>query len=151
MLNEGNQTQLYTVSTFVILFYFGSGTVSITVPLSQKVTAPMVPAPQYCFQGSEKLNDFCFLWSSTVSTFVIPFYYGSGTIKEIKYKCIYCVNFVIPFYYGSGTVINYGSGSAKSKSNGSCGSGSPQRCFQENEKLKCFFVCYRRSSRRRMC
>jgi|688.fasta_scaffold2132836_1 hypothetical protein len=37
-------------------------------------------------------------------------------MKEIKYKILYCVfarTFVIPFYYGSGTVpvINYGSGS----------------------------------------
>jgi hypothetical protein len=32
----------------------------------------------------------------------------------IKYTILYCVivrTFVIPFYYGSGTVINYGSGS----------------------------------------
>jgi hypothetical protein len=34
-------------------------------------------------------------------------------MKEIKYT-IYTVSiFVIPFYYGSGTVINYGSGSIK--------------------------------------
>jgi hypothetical protein len=32
-------------------------------------------------------------------------------MKEIKYTILYCVfviTFVIPFYYGSGTVINYG-------------------------------------------
>jgi hypothetical protein len=36
-------------------------------------------------------------------------------MKEIKYK-FYTVSvrtFVIPFYYGSGTIINYGSGSVK--------------------------------------
>jgi hypothetical protein len=35
-------------------------------------------------------------------------------MKEIKYTILYCVfvrTFVIPFYYGSGSVINYGSGS----------------------------------------
>jgi hypothetical protein len=34
-------------------------------------------------------------------------------MKEIKYTILYCVfvrTFVIPFYYGSGTVINYVSG-----------------------------------------
>jgi hypothetical protein len=38
-------------------------------------------------------------------------------MKEIKYTILYCVceNFVIPFYYGSGTVFNYGSGSAKAR------------------------------------
>jgi hypothetical protein len=36
-------------------------------------------------------------------------------MKEIKYTTLYwvCKTFVISFYYGSGTVINYGSGSAK--------------------------------------
>jgi hypothetical protein len=35
-------------------------------------------------------------------------------MKEINYTILYCVfvrTFVIPFYYGSGTVINYGFGS----------------------------------------
>jgi hypothetical protein len=35
-------------------------------------------------------------------------------MKEIKHTVLYGVfvrTFVIPFYYGSGTVINYGSGS----------------------------------------
>jgi hypothetical protein len=35
-------------------------------------------------------------------------------MKEIKHTILYCVfvrTFVIPFYYGSGTVVNYGSGS----------------------------------------
>jgi hypothetical protein len=47
-------------------------------------------------------------------------------MKEIKYTILYCVfvrTFVIPFYYCSGTVINYGSGSDFLSSYGS-GSGS---------------------------
>ncbi len=52
----------------------------------------------------------------TVSTFVIPFYYGSGTVIT------YGSGSVIT--YGSGSDITYGSGSAKAKSNGSYGSGS---------------------------
>ncbi len=43
-------------------------------------------------------------------------------MKEIKYTILYCVfvgTFVIPFYYGAGTVINYGSGSDFLTSHGS--------------------------------
>jgi hypothetical protein len=39
-------------------------------------------------------------------------------MKEIKYTVLFCVfvrSFVIPFYYGSGTVINYGSDSTRQK------------------------------------
>jgi hypothetical protein len=35
-------------------------------------------------------------------------------MKEIKYTILYCVfvrTFVVPFYYGSGTKISYGYGS----------------------------------------
>jgi len=52
-------------------------------------------------------------------------------MKEIKYTILYCVfvrTFVIPFYYGSGTVINYSSGSDFLTSYGS-GSGSTQQKF----------------------
>jgi hypothetical protein len=51
-------------------------------------------------------------------------------MKEIKYTILYCVfvrTFVIPFYYSSGTVSNYGFGSDKlrfrfhtAKNYGSC-------------------------------
>jgi hypothetical protein len=66
-------------------------------------------------------------------------------MKENKHTILYCVlerTFVIPFYYGSGTVINNGSGSDFLTSYGS-GSGSkrqkvtvptvpvPQHCFRD--------------------
>jgi hypothetical protein len=47
-------------------------------------------------------------------------------MKKIKYTFLYClflITFLIPFYYGSGTVINYGAGSNFLLSYGS-GSGS---------------------------
>jgi hypothetical protein len=50
-------------------------------------------------------------------------------MKEIKYTILYCVfvrPFVMPFYYGSGTVINYGSSSDFLTSSGS-GSGSTRQ------------------------
>ncbi len=34
-------------------------------------------------------------------------------VKEIKYTTLSVITYVIPFYYGFGTVNNYGSGSAK--------------------------------------
>jgi hypothetical protein len=50
-------------------------------------------------------------------------------MKEIKYTILYYVfvrTFVIPFYYGSGTVTSYGSGSDFFTSYGS-GSGSTRQ------------------------
>jgi hypothetical protein len=50
-------------------------------------------------------------------------------MNEIKYTILFCVfvrTFVVPFYYGSGTVINYGSGSDLLTSYGS-GSGSTRQ------------------------
>jgi hypothetical protein len=63
-------------------------------------------------------------------------------MKEIKYTILYYVfvrTFVIPFYYGYGTVINYGSGSDFLISYGSGSARQkvtvatvtvPQHCFQ---------------------
>ncbi len=62
MLDKGkSNAQIYTVSTFVIPFYYGSGTViiygsgsakvrnkiTVTVPLRQNVTVPTLPVPQH--------------------------------------------------------------------------------------------------------
>jgi hypothetical protein len=83
-------------------------------------------------------------------------------MKEIKYTISYCVfvrTFVIPYYYGSGTVINYGSDSNFLTSYGSAsGSGTtrqkvtvptvpfsvPQNCPLEScSKHDCFpFLLY---------
>jgi hypothetical protein len=46
--------------------------------------------------------------------------------KKCQIKEMFVRTFVIPFYYGSGTVINYGSGSDFLPSSGS-GSGSTQQ------------------------
>jgi hypothetical protein len=56
MLNEGNQIHNFIlclfVRTFVILFYYGSGSDFLTSYGSgstrQKVTVPTVPVPQHC-------------------------------------------------------------------------------------------------------
>jgi hypothetical protein len=53
-----SNTQFYTVSvrTFVVPFYYGSGTgINYgSVPLRQKVTASTVPVPQHCCHPSIK-------------------------------------------------------------------------------------------------
>jgi hypothetical protein len=44
-----------------------------------------------------------------------PHVYGKPERQKmcIEYTILCCTTFVIPFYYGSGNMINYGSGSAK--------------------------------------
>ncbi len=98
--------------------------ITVPVPVPAPVPAPYLDhkkqfSPKKIF--GKKSCPFNVIRSSIVayqlviSSFVIPFYYGSGsgTVAE------------------TGTVINYGSGSAKAKSYGSYGSGSTTLVFQK--------------------
>jgi hypothetical protein len=61
-------------------------------------------------------------------------------MKEIKYTILYCAfvrTFVIPFYYGSGTVISYGSGSGSTRQKDTVPTVPvpvPQHCLPPREK-----------------